>query len=393
MNYDEKILNFFEGDLNQYEEKDLFQELLNEPNLRANMREYYEINSAIKNDYEAFSPPIETEKNLALALQTMAIGGAETLSTGASSGIATSTVLSKLGYISSLILTFFIGSIFTNSFNSPSLPKYFNNNINTTSVTSNLNEKNTLSKNVVLENTNLNKKAISDNHEKFKTITKIVYKDRILSNYKNNSSNSSPLANMSITPNSNINTEVLKNDSNNFKDISFTNNRFQNENMIVNVNSDKPVNFNSGINVNTNMPFEYENIPKFKSKIAFAELRYQYQKSIFKTISGEGENSIYDDMSLGMYVNFLPTFALGFETGQERYAQTLKVNSGDTVYLDQRPRYFWSGISGRYSQPIEKSFFLPYIQGTIGATSVGPLFRGRLGFDYEFTSSIGFTFA
>lgn len=111
MNYDEKILNFFEGDLNQYEEKDLFQELLNEPNLRANMREYYEINSAIKNDYEAFSPPIETEKNLALALQTMAIGGAETLSTGASSGIATSTVLSKLGYISSLILTFFIGSI------------------------------------------------------------------------------------------------------------------------------------------------------------------------------------------------------------------------------------------------------------------------------------------
>lgn len=407
MTSDEKILNFLEGDLNESAEQSLFEELLHEPGLRASIRHFYEINAAIRNDHEAFSPPIEAESKLGLAFQTLALGGAESMATSANAGFITSVLLPKIGLVTSLVTAFFMGSILTHSFHSPEKFATFGGSTKGYAAIQQT-DKSIFEENLFSNKAYLSNKLQSDNSSfnsgsfsnknlatndkvEYRTITKYVYLNRpqkpAIPNFVAKADNAKYLpkfegVNFNLGNNLQPKNEIYykaiqKIEAKDLQEGNFAENNVAN-NLSMKVKQNAPI----------SMPLviEEEESPKLIS-----ELRHQIQTNVSNSVAGSGDSKFYDDMVFGFYVNFLPTLPIGIETGVERYAQTLKVNSGDTIYIDQKPRYYWVGLSGRY-YPFEQSTFNPYVQGTLGATSVGPLIRGRVGTDFEFSESIGFTF-
>ncbi|HVZ38250.1 MAG TPA: hypothetical protein VHI13_03165 [Candidatus Kapabacteria bacterium] len=92
----------------------------------------------------------------------------------------------------------------------------------------------------------------------------------------------------------------------------------------------------------------------------------------------------------GAYWGFNKSVAIGLEGGSESYDQTLRYRHGDTLQIDQRPNYFWGGIGLRYTMT-DLSFAgaEPFLNVTLGGTSVGPMFRFRVGAQYSITNALG----
>lgn len=94
----------------------------------------------------------------------------------------------------------------------------------------------------------------------------------------------------------------------------------------------------------------------------------------------------------GAYWSFADGIGIGAELGLESYDQTLRYNGGDTLQIDQRPQYFWGGASLRYAMNrFSLGGLVPFVQTTIGGTSVGPMVRMRLGGQYDFGGGLGAT--
>jgi hypothetical protein len=91
-----------------------------------------------------------------------------------------------------------------------------------------------------------------------------------------------------------------------------------------------------------------------------------------------------NNMAAGAYLMLTPSFALGVEGGAEAYDQVLNFDTGDTDRVEQRPIYGWGGLAGRYYLGTISGLDLqPFMQGTLGMTTAGPLGRLRLGTGYD----------
>ncbi|MEP7219135.1 MAG: hypothetical protein ABI876_09475, partial [Bacteroidota bacterium] len=113
------------------------------------------------------------------------------------------------------------------------------------------------------------------------------------------------------------------------------------------------------------------------------ELRGMAGTSLNKTNalnSGSGLARAIQYFGVGAYWQLGAHFALGAEGGLEAYDQVLHYSNGDTAKVEQRPSYAWGGLAARYYFGTITAIGLePFAQGTIGATSAGPLGRLRLG--------------
>ncbi|MCX7879555.1 MAG: hypothetical protein N2517_02735 [Ignavibacteria bacterium] len=98
------------------------------------------------------------------------------------------------------------------------------------------------------------------------------------------------------------------------------------------------------------------------------------------------EKSLLNNTSVAIGYNLSQNSNLAFEFGQEKFPQKFKLNVyGDNLYYKQNPLLWWYGIA--YQLSILKIFrwenFQPYARIFAGATTVGPLFRGSIGFKYS----------
>jgi hypothetical protein len=122
------------------------------------------------------------------------------------------------------------------------------------------------------------------------------------------------------------------------------------------------------------------------------EGRYLLGGATFQTRARSVPAAFPENWAVGGYARLDDAFYLGFEGGMERYAQTLYVNSHDTLAVDQQPRYLWGGLAARYLLgTIPALDIQPYVQATVGGTSAGPLVRMRIGAARELFGGLSFT--
>jgi len=122
------------------------------------------------------------------------------------------------------------------------------------------------------------------------------------------------------------------------------------------------------------------------------EGRYLLGGATFQTRARSVPAAFPENWAAGGYARLGDAFYLGFEGGMERYAQTLYVNSHDTLAVDQQPRYLWGGLAARYLLgTIPALDIQPYVQATVGGTSAGPLVRMRIGAARELFGGLSFT--
>ncbi len=96
--------------------------------------------------------------------------------------------------------------------------------------------------------------------------------------------------------------------------------------------------------------------------------------------------------AVGALWRFADGLGLGLEAGSETYDQTLRYQGGDTLQIDQRPRYTWGGATLRYEiSRFSLVGLAPFVQTTLGATSVGPMLRVRVGAQYQISGAFGAT--
>lgn len=134
---------------------------------------------------------------------------------------------------------------------------------------------------------------------------------------------------------------------------------------------------------------------KEREKGGFLELRRGIGGDLSSSHALGVARSPFEDIAIGGYLRNGSSFAFGLEGGYERYAQTLHYQGEDTILVEQRPAYLWGGGSVRYYPgTIGGTTLRPLFQGTVGLASAGPLFRGRIGLGAELFSglraSVGF---
>jgi len=117
------------------------------------------------------------------------------------------------------------------------------------------------------------------------------------------------------------------------------------------------------------------------------EARGKFDKSLTPTNAraGRSDGGVLDRMAFGLYWQPNASFAIGVEGGTDSYDQKLRYDTGAISRVEQRPLYRWGGLTSRiYLGSLEGIELHPFMQITLGGTSVGPLGRLRVGTTYEF---------
>lgn len=100
-----------------------------------------------------------------------------------------------------------------------------------------------------------------------------------------------------------------------------------------------------------------------------------------------------EDIAFGSYLRLDEHLSVGAEVGWDRFSQTL--SRGETVRIDQEPKFFWGGLALRYSgdRLFDALDIHPFLQATGGLTSVGPLLRTRLGTQWNLLGPLSWNLA
>jgi hypothetical protein len=121
--------------------------------------------------------------------------------------------------------------------------------------------------------------------------------------------------------------------------------------------------------------------PTERIAVLSLEVRKQFAEQIFVNNARQMPSQfLEEDIAGGLYWSASKSLKLGVEGGQERYAQTLAVFHGDTMFVEQMPSYSWGGVTARYSFDVMPSIGLrPFGQVSAAFSTAGPLARGRFG--------------
>ena len=111
MTQSELILEYIDGTLDGGAEQTLFEDMVQHPELRSELRQYISIGEAVRADREAFAPPAHIERSLMAGLGLSPLAG--TIGGGGASAVATGAagVAAKVGMVKlwSLVTGFVIG--------------------------------------------------------------------------------------------------------------------------------------------------------------------------------------------------------------------------------------------------------------------------------------------
>lgn len=123
------------------------------------------------------------------------------------------------------------------------------------------------------------------------------------------------------------------------------------------------------------------------------EGRYMLGRATFQNNARAVPSAFPENYAVGGYAQVSDALYVGLEGGVERYAQTLYINSHDTLTIDQQPRYSWIGGSLRYQLGTVPAIGVrPFVQATVaGIANVGPLVRLRIGLSREVVAGLSIT--
>lgn len=386
---------YLDGELDQTHEKPLFEELAQNQELRAEMRDLLAIRAAVQHDVEAFSPPIAATNNVFSTLGfTMPASApiaapAPVITTAAASSVAVASWWSRLWLpATTLLLGAGITYLLLNW-------GYSNALASKASEYANQVQRMRTESDKAIEMARKSA-AITQPSEPRVIIKKVYYP---VVQYKETSgvAQSQPLvqpdekneenfaAGTSDTPK--VSPAALQ--STNSTDLIGSASQANNSKSMYFAASIPPPAqtqwAKSGENAEDLQPHETPSIwIKFSQNTASISstttTNLQPQEAFLNNFNGE----------LGWMLT--PSFSLGVKVGREAFPMSYYgVTNGRTSRYEQYSALLWGGISADV-RPSELSFFggiQPYFSGVAGGSELGPLVRGETGLLFQVTSQVG----
>lgn len=115
-------------------------------------------------------------------------------------------------------------------------------------------------------------------------------------------------------------------------------------------------------------------------------LRSFSTQSKIKTNVPSNANPWFNNMALSLGYNLNKYHSFGIEVGQEQFAQKFQKTEFDlTSTYEQNPLLFWYGGFYRFSYPdlIFSEKLFPFAQFFGGATTIGPVIKSQIGFQFK----------
>lgn len=353
-----------DGELHDSDASLLFDSLSKSEELRRELLEHLKIRESIRNDVEAFTPPIEATRGVfeQLGIATFAHGtSASSLNKG-----KFMPLFLRLGLplIAVLITSLITAKVISDHYEAK-IAELKNNSTNISSIINDSQREDiSQSSNFTADNAEL--KSQFSNVKTNSTGNKI----------NNNLDNVVQISNESVDGN-----EIKTNSYNELKSITISNNYF-----------DKPVN-PSAIrdNISKNIFFlqldvNINNYDNFRGNSNYL--------MTFGGILGKNINSQFNDFASGFNLGFYPIVSndlrIGFVVGREPFGIELLNASNNQYENDPKSPITWAGVSGRYefSTFVLLNAFTPYSQAIIGATEYGMLTKISAGLQIELLPNI-----
>jgi hypothetical protein len=382
-NYSELLTYLVDGELNDTESAALFTRLADNEDLRTEMQDHLRIRESVRNDSEAFTPPIDATKAVFTSLgfnppyaQTPMVQPNPWMN-----------YAKKYGSIAMLML---LSSIFT---------AVFMMNIYEQQET-----------NVAANGAKDEIPSISSKSNDIAPINAAEAKIAQVNSNKNQ--RNSVQNNTGAVTDNNINTTSSASDepviaqnnpeiANNGSQSSFQQNAFINSIPQVNYSNknNSPSHFPAGMD-NRGGTLSMPDIIEVESMQTDAPASSESRGYMITGTGNVGQGSIGADANLstgyniGVYLSNSQNFQIGFLFGREPFSiQVLNESNGQYENNPNQP-VTWAGVSGRYqfSGLTFAQSFTPYGNMVLGATEYGMLGKFGTGLQYNITNSIGTAF-
>ena len=367
MNYSELLHNLFDRNLDSHQEDRLFMELASNYELRSELKQFIDMEFAVRNDFEAFQPAPESQDKIfgALGISTAAV----------TSGAIATSALTFGGWISKYLNHFLlsIGSLIFGGL----MTFLFMNNIQD-------NKENNYSGN---DKSSLNNKSsalsnITENQNIPKTesyLIDTVFKERVIVKYL-------PGPERIVYLNKD---EEIINSNENLTQITLANNSIE----VINFHSESDINYpntrlisNSG---NIYTPYTLTNVSNLFSDKLSMEVKANEDWSIPKADMPRSSYPVFNNTSASLLYKVYDDFQVGADVRQEYFYQEYDGiddnNKGYNYY--QHTNYLSYGILARYSL-INNPNIVVFIQPAVSFNQVGIVGRAMLGAEYKLVDKV-----
>ncbi len=406
MEQEQIIYDYIEGVLPPEKELELFQMLTANDELRAELKSQMAIKSAVKSDVVAYTPKAQSTMNI---FNTIGLTPPPGIAPIPSPGFF-SVVAAKFSSLSPLFLTGMATAVATavvifmlynfGTFDGVLVAKYGNNQTSNNSSINNINQNAipTMTSEAEVAQSNANQAAEPIAVDKAEAEPKVVYKYIYVSKDDSKANeNQNSLAHQD-------NIELLNNNNNN----NASNNMFlPSEVALSKSNLSSPVVQYRGEDAPLNLlrsPYGTNDIRNPMIETAFIgnegneNFAFEFRGSIYN--HGEGvkiDPAKYDMANIGLSFTYslFDELKVGVDIHRENFYQTFSgVDDGVLYTYHQNPNIETYGVLLRYHPDFAKiSYFAPFVQGNVGYSTVGPVMRGMVGFEFAIDNTSKFIVA
>ncbi len=352
-NLNEKIIEYLDGELPQFEEQELFSALASNEDLRNIMREHLAISRAIKADVDAFQPPANATFNILSSI------GIPITAEGLQQNTIPKSYWTKTRKVGIPILLVILSSLLTflvtYNFMKPIEPtsKVAKAIVQTppviiaSSIDDGIENSTAKIANILVPKHNQNKPNANQ---------------LTISNYQDNVSTNQVLLNETKNSPSNTTTKYFADLNNPTQALPKQNWKLNNSKRFE--NSEQPRNVYFTFRGIVGKSFPNPNIP-------FANA-----------------NKIFTNMSVGLYFTQWDNVKFGIELGNEVFGLSyLNVKDGIEYTYEQKPSIYWGAVSVDYNCPVQLSSIPtihPFITALAGGTQIGgPILKGIAGLRFR----------
>lgn len=386
----EKLTLLLDGELQPGLEKELYEELAQNPELEHELQQQMTMREAVQSDTEVFNPPPHLTEGV-FQKAGIAVPEAVTFSKAVTSGAAAGTnsnLLKKYALPGILTILALVTTVFLLEDNTTQNNEAVNSSKQDIPVISSqeINNRET-------DNNTVNNKINHNHNVTGKTInTENVQNSGVSGKTRSTNSNRQE----AVSNHSNRNKQQI---SKSFEALDVS----KEQNMpVYNIDNSRhycigtfniydPVVhnlgiFNSGIIARSAEYPGYNVIESgFREEFTFV-YRGMLALSSPETDLQFSSGPLFQNQSVGIFLSTSEYLSFGAEVGQEPYGQVFLTAESDGVHYDQSPMVFWGTINGRYDftfWTIESLNLHPMLQAGGGFSTLGPILRGTAGMVWQ----------
>lgn len=367
MNYSQLLHNLFDRSLDSHQEERLFMELASNDELRTELKQFIDMEFAVRNDFEAFQPAPESQDKIfgALGITTAAV----TSGAIATTALTYSAWIAK--YLNQILLS--VGSlIFGGLLTFLLMNGLSDSGANITATDNNMSSNH--------QSPAVSKASANNSIAKTESyINDTVYKDRIIVKYLPGTERIVYLTKEEETTNANVK----------FNQITYAN--YSNSNNPLNAHIDGHSNRarfidNSGSIYTPMTSFSMNNF--FGDKFSL-EIKANEDWSLPRADMPRSSYPVFNNTSAALLYKFNDDFQIGADARQEYFYQKYNgVDDKNTAYnYYQHTNYFSAGLLARYSF-INSSKTRLFVQPAASFNQVGIVGRLMIGGEYKIVEQV-----